>query len=153
VEEGVRRVTMAGQTEQLAWVILRAANRTQARGSTVRLIVPRAPEVAEELGMELTEARVLSVEEYLQERGYVETANIGLTWGTYTITPAGLRWLEQAPTEPPEPPTEAPESVVEEPRESTDTPVERPKGEEVRLEAPSPQEGSEKAWWRRVFGS
>ena len=130
---------MAGQTEQLAWVILRAANRTQARGSTVRLIVPRAPEVAEELGMELTEARVLSVEEYLQERGYVETANIGLTWGTYTITPAGLRWLEEAPSETPEPPTEAPESVVEEPRESPDTPVERPKGEEVRLEAPSPQ--------------
>ena len=94
---------MAGQTEQLAWVILRAANRTQARGSTVRLIVPRAPEVAEELGMELTEARVLSVEEYLQERGYVETANIGLTWGTYTITPAGLRWLEEAPSETPEP--------------------------------------------------
>ncbi len=143
---------MAGQTEQLAWVILRAANRTQARGSTVRLIVPRAPEVAEELGMELTEARILSVEEYLQERGYVETANIGLTWGTYTITPAGLRWLEEAPPEPPEPPTEAPESVVEEPRESPDAPVERPKGEEVRLEAPSPQEGSERPWWRRVFG-
>jgi hypothetical protein len=133
---------------------LRAANRTQARGSTVRLIVPRAQEVAEELGMmELTEARLLSVEEYLQLHGYVEPANIGLTWGTYTITPAGLRWLEEAPSEPQEPPTEAPESGVEEPRrESPETPVERPEGEEIWLDAASPQEASERPWWRRVFG-
>ncbi len=153
----VRRLML--MTEQstmknLLWLVLRAANRAQARGSTVRLIVPRAPEVAEELGMELTEARVLSVEEYLQERGYVETANIGLTWGTYTITPAGLRWLEEAPSETPEPPTEAPESGEEEPRrESPETPVERPEGEdEIWSDAASPQEGAERPWWRRVFG-
>jgi hypothetical protein len=82
------------EIEQLAWVVLRAANRRQAKSSTARLIVPRAPEVAEELGMDLTDAQFLSVEEYLQEHGYVVPAEIGLTWGTYTVTPAGLRWLE-----------------------------------------------------------
>jgi hypothetical protein len=131
---------------------LRAANRTQARGSTVRLIVPRAPEVAEELGMELTEARLLSVEEYLQLHGYVAPANIELRWGTYTITPAGLQWLEEAPSEPHEPPTEAPERLVEEPGASPEAPVERPEGEEIWLDAASPQERSERPWWRRVFG-
>jgi hypothetical protein len=69
--------------KNLPWLVLRAANRAQARGSTVRLIVLRTPEVAE-------------------ERGYIESANILSTWGTYTITPAGLRWLEEAPSEPPE---------------------------------------------------
>jgi hypothetical protein len=87
-------VSVVDQTEQLAWVVLRAANRTQAKGSTVRLIVPRAPEVAEELGIDLTDAQYLSVEEYLLDHGHVVPADIGLTWGTYTLTPAGLRWLE-----------------------------------------------------------
>ncbi len=141
--------------KNLPWLVLRAANRTQARGSTVRLIVPRAPEVAEELGMmDLTEARLLSVEEYLQLHGYVEPANIGLTWGTYTITPAGLRWLEEAPSESPQTPTESPERGVEEPRRESppETPVEKPEGEEVWLDGASPQEGSERPWWKRMFG-
>jgi hypothetical protein len=139
--------------KNLPWLVLRAANRTQARGSTARLIVPRALEVAEELGMELSDSQLLSVEEHLQVHGYIEPANIGLTRGTYTITPAGLRWLEEAPpTEPPEPPTEASESGEEEPREPHQTPVERPEGEEVWLDAARPQEGSERPWWRRMFG-
>jgi hypothetical protein len=139
--------------KNLPWLVLRAANRTQARGSTVRLIVLRAPEVAEELGMDLTDTRLLSVEEYLQERGYIESANIGSTWGTYTITPAGLRWLEEAPSEPPEQPTEVPESVVEEPGEPHQNLSRRPEGEEARLDAASPQEATERvSWWRRVFG-
>jgi hypothetical protein len=81
------------EMEQLAWVVLRAANWSQAKSSTARLIVPRAPEVADELGMDLTDAQFLSVEEYLLDHGYVMLADIGLTWGTYTVTPAGLRWL------------------------------------------------------------
>ena len=85
--------------EQLAWLVLRAANRRQAKSSTARLIVPRAPEIAEELGMDLTDAQVVSVEEYLQEHGYVVPADIGLTWGTYTLTPAGLQWLEASSAE------------------------------------------------------
>ncbi len=131
---------------------MRAANRTQARRSIVRLIVPRAQEVAEELDMELTDSRLLSVEENLQGHDYVEPANIGLMWGTYTITPAGLRWLEEAPSEPQETPTEAPESGVEEPEASPETPLERPEGEEIWLDATSPQEGTERPWWRRMFG-
>jgi DNA-binding PadR family transcriptional regulator len=140
--------------KNLPWLVLRAANRAQARGSTVRLIVLRAPEVAEELGMDLTDTRLLSVEEYLQERGYIESANILSTWGTYTITPAGLRWLEEAPSEPPEQPTEAPESVVEEPGEPHQNLSRRPeREEEVRLYVASPQEATERvSWWRRVFG-
>ncbi len=81
------------QTEQLAWVVLRAANRTQSRGSTARLVVPKAPEVAEEMGMELTDAQFRKVEEYLLDHGYVAEADIGLTWSSYTVTPAGLKWL------------------------------------------------------------
>jgi hypothetical protein len=130
--------------KNLPWLVLGAANRTQAKGSTVRLIVPRAPEVAEELGMGLTDSRLLAVEEYLQTHGYIEPANIGLTWGTYTITQAGLRWLEEAPpSESSESPTEAPESGVEEP-ERAEEPGSTSTGD--------PQEGSEKPWWRKVFG-
>jgi hypothetical protein len=87
------------EMEQLAWVVLRAANRSQAKSSTARLIVPRAPEVTEELGMDLTDAQFVLVEEYLQEHSYVVPADIGLTWGTYTVTPAGLRWLEASSAE------------------------------------------------------
>ena len=87
-------MTVSEKTQRLAWVVLRTANRTQARGSSVRLVVPRAPEVAGELEPLLGEAELLRVEEYLLERGYVAPANLGLTWGTYTITPAGFHWLE-----------------------------------------------------------
>jgi hypothetical protein len=83
-------------TEQLARVVLHAANRTQAKGSTVRPIVPLAPEVAHELGMELDDVVIVAAEEYLLNRGYVAPANIGLSWGTYTVTPAGFSWLEES---------------------------------------------------------
>ena len=96
---GCSGVSVGDEIEQLAWVVLRAANRRQAKSSTARLIVPRAPEVAEELGMDLTDAQFVSVEEYLQEHGYVVPADIGLTWGTYTLTPAGLQWLEAGSAE------------------------------------------------------
>jgi hypothetical protein len=96
VEEDVLRMSVMDGTEQLARVVLRAANRTQAKGSTVRLIVLLAPEVAEELGMELDDDLIVAAEEYLLKRGYVAPANIGLSWGTYTITPAGFSWLEES---------------------------------------------------------
>jgi len=50
--------------------------------------------------MELTDAQFLSVEEYLLERDYIAPVEMGLTWGSYTITPAGLRWLETSLPEP-----------------------------------------------------
>jgi hypothetical protein len=99
-EEDVRRMSVENQTEQLAWVVLRAANQTQAKGSTARLVVPRAPEVADELGRELTDAQFRLVEEFLLDQGYVVDADIGLTWSAYTVTPAGLKWLETGLPEP-----------------------------------------------------
>ena len=89
------------EAEELAWVVLRVANRTQARGSTVRLVVPRAPEVAYELGVDPDENRFLAAEEHLLQWGYVAPADISLTKASYyTITPAGLRWLERGPVTP-----------------------------------------------------
>jgi len=93
-------MSVENQIEQLAWVVLRAANRTQSRDSTARLVVPRAPEVADELGIELTDDQFLLVEDYLLEHGYVADADIGLTWSAYTVTPAGLKWLATSLTEP-----------------------------------------------------
>ena len=83
--------------ELLAWVVLRAANRTQSKGSTVRLVIPRAPEVTQEMGASFSDEWLLAAEEYLLKRGYVALADVGLTRGAYTITPAGYRWLERDP--------------------------------------------------------
>ena len=91
---------MENQIEQLAWVVLRAANRSQSKGSTVRLIVPRAPEVADEMSVELTDSQFRSVEEYLLDHGYVAEADISLAWSAYTLTPAGLKWLQTSLPEP-----------------------------------------------------
>ncbi len=64
--------------------------------------------------MELTDSQLLSVEEHLHDHGYIEPADIGLTWGTYTITPAGLRWLEESlPSE----------SSTESPKEALSSPI------------------------------
>ena len=87
-------MSVADETRRLAWIVLQTANRTQAKGSSVRLVVPRAPEVADELEPPLSDAELLAVEEYLLERGYVAPDDIGLRWGTYTITPAGFYFLE-----------------------------------------------------------
>ena len=79
---------------------MRAANRTQAKGSTARIVVPRDPEMADELrrewGATPTDEDLLPAEEYLKEHGHLAPTDIGLTRGTFTITPAGLRWLDSA---------------------------------------------------------
>ena len=85
---------MSLDTEQLAYLVLEAANRTQGKGTTVRLVVPHAPEVTNELDPTIAEHELLAAEEYLLKRRYIAPANIGLTWGHYTITQAGLEWLE-----------------------------------------------------------
>ena len=84
---------VAEEPTALAWLVLGAANRAQAKGSSVRLIVPRAPEVAQELGMDLTDEQFLSVEKYLEDQGCIAPADVSLTWSTYTITSAGYKWL------------------------------------------------------------
>jgi hypothetical protein len=93
-------VSKVDETRRLAWIVLQTANRTQAKGSSVRLVIPRAPEVADELEPPLSEVELLAVEEQLLERGYVAPDDIGLRWGTYTITPAGFYFLEGGLPEP-----------------------------------------------------
>jgi hypothetical protein len=127
--EAVRGVSF--ETEQLAWLVLKTVNRTQAKGSTVRLVVPRDPEVVDELGIPLTDDELLSAQEYLEDKGYVVLADVQLTRGVYTITPAGLEWLESGLPEPPE----APETAADEPERA-----------EQRRSG-----GSEQPWWRRMF--
>jgi hypothetical protein len=81
---------LENETELLAWAVLRASNRTQARGTTIRLVVPRAPEVIDDLELEgVTEERIVAAEEWLVERDYLTPADAVLTRGTYTITPSG----------------------------------------------------------------
>jgi DNA-binding PadR family transcriptional regulator len=162
---------VANETELLAWVLLRAANRQQAKGSTVRLVVPSAPEVAYEVGVELPEARLLEVEEYLQDHGYIEPLDIGLTRGTYTITPAGLEYLDMGASESLEAPREETTELSEraEPRLSTarlatrgtreDT-EKRPQGwiprrlqrELIEVRKQLEERSEERSWWRRMFG-
>lgn len=97
---------MSSKPQRLAWLVLRTANRTQAKGSTARLVVPRDPEMVDELSQEWgsipTDDELLSAEEHLEEHGYLALTDIGLTRGTYTITPSGLRWIEGVPLGAPE---------------------------------------------------
>ncbi len=94
-------MNLVQEIEHLAWVVLWTVNRTQAKGSTARIIVPRDPEMAYGLEAVPTEDELLSAEEYLLDQGYVAPVVVGLTRGTYTITPAGLDWLDSGPPEPP----------------------------------------------------
>lgn len=140
VVEGVRTMSAVNETELLAWVVLRVANRTQAKGSTVRLVILRAPEIADEMGMEPTEDRMVAVEEYLLERGYVASVDLSLSRGAYTITPAGLRWLDKGLSEP----SEAPDiGTQEEPQRTESHPAAGDYRETTSMRRP---------WWRGVFG-
>ena len=130
---------LTNETELLAWAVLRAANRTQARSTTVRLVVPRAPEVVHDLEVEIAEERLLRAEEWLVDRGYLAPADVGLTWGTYTITPAGLEWLRGGMPEP----LEAPQKATED--------ASNPKPTTGVAEASADSERV--PWWRRMFGS
>lgn len=138
---------------RLAYVVLRAVNRKQAKGSTVRIVSPRDPEVAHELGMDPDEDRLLRAVEYLLEQGYVVPAGIDLPRGDYTIAPAGLEWLEMGVTEPPGAPGE---EAIEPVEDTTELPQEQlPR----RLSQPLiearkqlDREPIERPWWRRMFG-
>ena len=131
---------LENETELLAWALLRAANMTQARDTTIRLVVPRAPEVAYDLGIEqISHERIVEAEEWLEERGYLAPANIGLTWGTFTITPAGLEWLRGGMPVPLEASQKATEPMPGSPPTSG--------GVDARA---APERVS---WWRRLFGA
>jgi hypothetical protein len=92
--------------------------------------------------------------------------DIGLTRGTYTITPAGLEWLDVGTSEPLEALDQEATAPSEwaEPRPATkDTRediVKRPEGliprrlqRELNKARKHLEEGSkERGWWRRAFG-
>jgi hypothetical protein len=164
-------MTVADETEQRAWGVLKAANRTQAKGSTVRLVVPRAPEMTYELEPPLGEAELLAVEEYLLEHGYAAPANIGLRWSAYTITAAGFSWLEGGLPEPADRLAELAErpgkEAAFESAVRTELEEECHRMEELERElgemrqklpgAPEAQEATERpeerqSWWRRMLG-
>jgi hypothetical protein len=88
------------QVEEIAWVVLRVANRMQARGSTARLVDPSVLEVAQEIVAKLGYDRLLAAEDFLLERGYIVPSATSLSRGAYTITPAGMKWLERMPVTP-----------------------------------------------------
>src|SRR5215210_3417254 len=129
---------MSFETEQLAWWLLRAVNQTQTKASTVRLAVPSDPEVVAQLPVAATEGELLLAEEYLEGHGYLALADITLTRGTYTITPAGLKWLERGLPQQPE----AAKMIAEG--------LERA---EPRSVTGGTQEGARRPWWRRIIGS
>ncbi len=106
----------------------------QARGSTVRLVVPRDPQVTRELGPISGKDELLSAEENLQDHGYVTLADIQLMRGTYTISPAGL--LDGGLPEP----SEAAQNLVEEPER------------EPRPATRGAQASTKRPWWRRMIG-
>jgi hypothetical protein len=120
-------------TQQLAWLVLEALNRMQGRGTTVRLVVPSAPEVTRQLDPSLAEHQLLAADEYLLERGHIAPANPGLTWATYTIATTGLAWLDEG--------FPWPSGAPQTPAADVTRAEHRPDGEEA-------QEGAEGSWWR-----
>jgi hypothetical protein len=92
------------ENERLAWLVLRAVNRAQAKGSTFRLVAPRDPEIIDELGRALglgpTDEEQISAEGYLLEHCDIAPTSLGITREVYTVTLAGLDWLERDVTAP-----------------------------------------------------
>jgi hypothetical protein len=141
------------EVKELAYVVLQTVNRTQAKGTTARIVTPRDPEVTDELGMHPDEDRLLGAVEYLLERGYVVPAGIDLPRGAYTIAPAGLEWLEMGVRESPEAPGE---EAIEPVEDTTELPQEQlPRRlSQPLIEARNrlDREPIERPWWRRMFG-
>jgi hypothetical protein len=139
---------VANETEVLALVVLRAANRTQAKGSSVRLVILRAPEVANEVDTDLTEAQLLSVEGYLAYHGYIEPVHMGLTSSAYTITTSGLEWVKVTEeVKPGRASGDTREDIEKAPQQG-----QVPRRVQRGLNAARKQIEEERPWWRRMFG-
>ena len=149
----VRALTVSDEIARLAYVVLRTVNRMQAKGSTVRIVSPRDPEVAHELGLDTDEGVILTAVDYLLEQGYVVPAGIDLQVGAYTIAPAGLEWLEAGASGPPQ----APRVKAIGPSEGTEAPVgripRRFQRELIEARKRRDQELIGSPWWHRWFGS
>jgi hypothetical protein len=136
VEEGVRRMSL--DSRQLAWLVLEAVNRIQGKRSTVRLVAPRDEEVTRQLDPTLDEHELFAAEVYLRARGYIASANLGLTSAVYTITTTGLDWLDEG---------------FPWPSEALLVAGEEPERAQPWSASGGPHEGAEpRAGWRRAFG-
>ncbi len=85
---------------QLAWMLLQKTNETQAKGNTRRWVNPR--EAAPLLGLRINSEPVIVANNYLEEQGYIEdTYALGGRpgRGLYYITPSGMDWLENPPSD------------------------------------------------------
>ena len=144
---------MSDEIERLAYVVLQTVDRLQAKGSTVRVVAPRDPEAAHELGMDPDEDGLLAAVEYLLEQGYVVPAGIDLPRGAYTMAPAGLEWLEMGASGP----SQAPREEAIEPSEGTEPPQgripRRFQRELIEERKRLNQELVGRPWWRRLFGA
>jgi hypothetical protein len=91
---------LTARVKKFAWELLDTLNRLQARGSAVRIIVPRDLEVARELGFENADAgAVLVAQDWLEYHHFISRTDIGLSVETFTITPEGLAWIEHPSSE------------------------------------------------------
>jgi hypothetical protein len=142
---------LSDEIEYFAWVVLRTVNRMQAKGSTVRVIVPRDPEVVSEVAQELSlypgDDAFLSAEEYLLECGYIVPVDIGLTRGSYSVTRAGLDWLGRSFLSPPR----APETDAEGRGRAQSRPSTGGAREDRDRSFTQEEEPEFQTWWRRVF--
>jgi hypothetical protein len=84
----------------------------------------------------VTDEELLSAEEYLEGHGYLARADITLSRGTYTITPAGLKWLESS----------SPQQL-----EASETVEEAPERAGPHSASGGAQEDAQRPWWRRLF--
>ena len=92
-------------SEQLAWLVLQTVNRVQAKGTTVRLVAPRDPDIVDALGRQLglgpTDEQLAPAEAYLLEHGYIAPTDLGTMRDIFTVTLAGLDWLNRDVATPP----------------------------------------------------
>ena len=86
---------MTACVREIAGALLDTVNRLQAKGSTVRIVVPRSLEVARELGFDDPDTgAILVAQDWLEHHRYISRTDLGLSVETFTITPEGLYWIE-----------------------------------------------------------
>ena len=75
--------------------MLETVNRFQAKGSTVRIVVPRSLEVARKLGFDDPDTgAILVAQDWLEYHRYISRIDLGLSVETFTITSESLDWME-----------------------------------------------------------
>ena len=87
---------MTARVEEIAWRLLGVLNRLQAKGSLVRIVVPRDMEVARELHFDDPDTgAILVAQDWLEYHRYISRTDLGLSVEAFTITPKGLDWIAQ----------------------------------------------------------